>query len=336
MGEKQYSFWLPHYTVENEKVLFLKNYDMDIEVPIFKKAITNAGFITEEFLGILGKRVYNRLKMNGIIIPWSCNSIKKDTEKCCLAIQPHSDDIVLSCGGFIQKILEKEDTILNLITVFSKQRFEESPWSRVLKISNSEYENIRKMEDELICKYWGGKPLFLEFEDANLRSSLSVIAKTMILKSDLEIKDELKKILKSIFHKSKPDTILFPMGIGLHRDHLIAYMACMELINELPYKGEIYLYEDYPYCNLERYTYFSRLYDINKDFKLQRYLVDIQKYVYTKAIGINFYRSQLYKVSLQQIYEHVKKLALATTYEAKLHNQFMLNETLYTESVWKM
>lgn len=331
-------FWLPHYTIEKGKVIFLKKYDTGIRVPYNLNSFIKDSFIPDNMYKIISPNISSKLLQEGIIIPWDINNEihLRGTQSRCIAIQPHSDDIAFSCGGFVRHLINRMDIKVDILTVFSSQRYFGSSWSHIFSISDLEYQELRRMEDDLFSRYTGCGLSYLEYKDANLRSKISVLAKTGLLRQDLQIKASLKNDFRDIFLKLRPKIILLPLAIGLHRDHLIVNEACMELLEELTFIESVYLYEDYPYCNMGRYLYFSRLHEVCKEYRLRHLYVDIQEYLLLKSLGINFYRSQLYNLSLKNIQNEIKKTALAVTYEGKIHDEINEEELLYTESIWKL
>lgn len=331
-------FWLPHFIIDRDKVVFLNKYDMGIQVSSQLNAHIEDGIITKNLKEILSQETIRQLLLNGVVVPWK-NQKKESSgrkKKRALVIQPHSDDVAFSCSGSIQYYIEKEEMEVDLLTVFSRSKYRDSPWSRYFELDDLSYQNIRKQEDELLSKYLGCNLIYLDYKDANFRSKMSVISKSGLLKQDLQIKELFKHDLSELLHKINPQLIFLPIGIGAHRDHLAVYTACMELFKELSFSGRIYLYEDYPYCNSNRYSYFSRLYEVHKRQKIQQVFVDIQDYLASKTVIINFYRSQFVNTSFKQIQEDISDFALSVNYEGRLQNKIKNKEFMYAESLWKM
>lgn len=331
-------FWLPQYTIEKDEVIFLNKYHTGIRVNGRLNNYIRDGLITADLEEVISLETIQQLLANGIIIPWEpkLKHSNKINKKRGLVIQPHSDDAAFSCGGTIQYLIEEKDMEIDLLTIFSHQKYSGSPWSKYFDLDDLSYQNIRKSEDGLLSRYIGCNLNYLDYEDASARSRLSVISKSGLLRQDMNIKALLKNDLSNYLIDYDPQLVLFPFSIGLHRDHLTVHVACMELLKELLLSCDIYMYEDYPYCNTSRYAYSSRVYEVSSLEKIQTIYINIQNYLLTKAISYNFYRSQLINHSFKQIQEEVNNTALSVVFEGRIQKDIKTDGLTYAERLWRV
>lgn len=175
-----------------------------------------------------------------------------------LFFSPHIDDVILSCGGLISNLSNKESVLI--ITVFTKATDE--------KISNLGKEFIklcgfnsakslfdsRKEEEERVAKFLKYDYLFLDYADAAFRFHSYFIFKKLLYPKGCfskvssndsilikDIKVHIHNILKKI--SNKKCSVYFPLGIGEHADHQI-----LKQIGLSTKSKNIFYYEDFPYC----------------------------------------------------------------------------------------
>ncbi len=162
-----------------------------------------------------------------------------------LYVSPHYDDAIISCGGKIYS-----DSIGNngvsIVTIFSAVK---GPFSEYAKKLHA-YWNLnnpfldRKIENINACKELKVKNIMLDFEDAIYRISNGnhlypndgdIFRKINSLDEELEI-----NIINRIKELSTKETILyFPLGVGNHVDHVIAYKCGLKMKQD-GYKVKFY------------------------------------------------------------------------------------------------
>jgi len=124
-------------------------------------------------------------------------------------VSPHLDDAVLSCGGWIAKLVESGRKVV-VVTVFSGGR----------------EGGKRKEEDRKALKVLGVKGVCLDVVDAKFRTG-EVSA------------EEIEKKIRS--RVGVAGEWCFPLGLGQHVDHVI-----LREVGER-WEGRVFFYEDFPY-----------------------------------------------------------------------------------------
>ena len=199
-------------------------------------------------------------------------------KKYCFFISPHLDDVVLSCGGYLT-CLSNKDHQVNIITVFSNA--ESSKHSKHAKkylkhsgfnpnlTSPSSFFQYRRKEDTQALKIIGLKGSYLNFSDALWRRNNLVkllflypnhkaIFLAKIHQQDQLLINKLSKILKNKLAKypAQNTTIFAPIGIGGHVDHLIIN----QVIKLFEKTHQVIYWDDFPYnlrSHQEMYTYYQ-------------------------------------------------------------------------------
>jgi len=208
---------------------------------------------------------------------------------------PHIDDVVLSCGGLISKLEEKEILVVTIFSDYSGEIYSRHAkcYLNSLKFDNAnEYFNSRKKEEKLAAKILDFDFEWLDFPEAIFRFKKKLIfnnffyTKTSKLFGSVSredkkimpfIRNKIKRILKT--YSNTRSKLYFPLGIGNHIDHQILNEIGMDF-----QKNEIFFYEDFPYCsevkNFGRHLKSKKVFLSEKDLK-------------TKLKAITAYKSQL-------------------------------------------
>ena len=156
-----------------------------------------------------------------------------------LCIGTHPDDIAFSIGGLLSKGNMNNVTVLD---VFSLSSF---LYDRQLsKEVSGTVTRLRKQEERRFCNSIRANCCFLDFPDSSLRGYTGYFVKS-------KLEEELENaVLDSIEQKlidTEYDSVLYPLGIGDHIDHLIVSSAVQNLSfkhNDIVFFG----YEDLPYA----------------------------------------------------------------------------------------
>lgn len=157
-----------------------------------------------------------------------------------LFISPHLDDVVFSCSGLIinERLARKK---ILVATIFSKG--DDTAERR------RDYER-RYAEDTKAMELLGLEYRWLDFPDAPVRSQIydSFIGKHLeTLPADSELLNEISSRLVELWEETRPETTYFPLGVGSHIDHRLAF-ACA---SALPKGARVVFYEDRPYVFLD-------------------------------------------------------------------------------------
>lgn len=220
-----------------------------------------------------------------------------DKMKKILILSPHLDDAVLSCGDLIDKYVKKNYNV-DILTIFSKN-VDDSKLSDAAKIFHSncfirhDAMEYRKQEDKNAGMFLKCNNFYLDFKECLYRRDKKGFLYPNLnniyhLESKREQKnlDKLIKKLKKLINDY--DTVIAPLGLGNHADHLIVNYAINCLRNEI--KGQLLFYEEVAYvCYYYRDNKISN-WGSNMKYKL----IEVCDSNFDKKINaILLYRSQL-------------------------------------------
>lgn len=143
-------------------------------------------------------------------------------------VSPHLDDAVLSCGIAMQraKAAGGEAVVINIFSAGSGSE-------------------VRQANDLQAVALLGGRSVFLDELDAPDRDARYKVEREIFYGDIAAVSAEyIAYVATRIGHvidKEKPDLVIFPLGVGTHIDHLVAFEASKQL------GGNITYYEDRPY-----------------------------------------------------------------------------------------
>lgn len=162
-----------------------------------------------------------------------------------LVVSPHIDDAVFSCGGRLALAAGQGTPalVVNVFTDFTPDPAHPLPPARAFTYLGEG----RLAEEENARKVIPFETAALGFKDAALRhkryrAPWNLFAGTVDTALAQAIADKLDALLAGI----APARILFPLGVGLHVDHLAVHAAAFRL--KTP--ADIAFYEDLPYAYL--------------------------------------------------------------------------------------
>lgn len=269
----------PFYSIIDNKLLYLGKYEickLPVDEEIKKKILINEGVI---------------LKDNQI----------ENKKNSALVLEPHPDDFVLSALGYT---LNRYNTIV--CNIFSKTNINSFTWIKNIKINEKEYESLRLEESKVSIEELL-KQHFISLKEESTR----------ITKNDTKsIEEKILNFIKNVLNqKSNIDTILVPMGIGNHPDHIIVHNTIMDNYNILN-KMKIILYPEYPYARCKE-NYINRLEELNSKYKLKKIIIDIEDVMETIVDAISIYRSQFDDINRNQMLAIVREDCRALAQENK-------------------
>lgn len=209
-------------------------------------------------------------------------------------IVAHSDDAVLSLGGFLNKTKKKK----YIINVFSTCAISTIPG----------LDNINKITDK-------NNEEEIEFAK-NVNASLYFLKHKEVLLRDYkywsgEIKESIdarliKKIYKEIRNKiCISDEVYFPISIGDHVDHKILFEIGKKMYLKLGHKIKFFFYEDLPYAKEKSLNSYRIKF---KQFKLSKY-IDITKEIDKKIEMCYLYKTQYSSPYLNIIKKYANEIA---------------------------
>lgn len=221
------------------------------------------------------------LQREGVLL--KINKLKQQKETV-LVLEPHADDFALSALGYT---LDKYNSIV--LNIFSKTNINNFTWINKIHINEDNYEDIRLRESELAVE----KILGQKFTSLRLKS------KKITQKDDDYIEKKILNATKDILEKNNIKTILVPMGIGNHLDHLIVNNTIIRnYINNKNIK--IVLYPEYPYARCRK-EYNDKLIELESRYKLKKITMDVEEKLEMLVDTILAYRSQFDDINRDQM-----------------------------------
>lgn len=236
------------------------------------------------------------LKKEGAIL---CSYQNKKYDNTVLVLEPHADDFALSALAYCIDRFNIE-----VLNVFSKTTLKYFPWIDKIELTSHEYEKLRLSESKLVVeKMLNQKFISLKEESVRITNKKLDYIESLIT-TNIETK---LKSNKSIY------TILVPMGIGNHPDHIIVYDAIMNNYKKFN-NYNIILYPEYPYARCKK-DYRERFNKIANQYKLNPLLIPIEDKVDIIADCISAYKSQFDDINRDQMYAIIKEDSWAISQE---------------------
>jgi glycosyltransferase involved in cell wall biosynthesis/LmbE family N-acetylglucosaminyl deacetylase/SAM-dependent methyltransferase len=191
---------------------------------------------------------------------WAIGDGSEDAEEHVF-FSPHADDVVLSCGGAIERLLNRKKRV-QVVTVFAPQEdathsafarhihrkwrivervrgqrmLEDAEALRLLGVTNHRQLNYVEGPDRSAVD---GAPLYASYDELTGKIAAA---------DEVLIEELFQKAIGSDFHANS--ILYFPLSIGQHVDHQILYAVGCRLAAA---GKRVRFYEDYPYAeNFER------------------------------------------------------------------------------------
>ncbi|ETS31412.1 hypothetical protein BB987_13880 [Photorhabdus temperata] len=248
-----------------------------------------------------------------------------------LFLSPHLDDVALSAGGLIHKLVSENQKVV-ILTFFTE--YDKNIASHYLYSANNDNMNSfiklyskRANEDIAFCNKLSAIPIHGRILDCIYRTdqcgelmykNSAMIYSGLVHKSDYA-SDMAQDLIDKTLLNYQPDYIYAPLGIGRHVDHIIINNLVHNITGSR--KLKILLYEDFPYV-LGEYPIINpdsvenSLLRNNK-FDKRAILLDID--LKEKMQNILFYESQLEPlfgnksnllVSLRKYHQSINKIKI--------------------------
>jgi len=204
--------------------------------------------------------------------------------KNILVVCAHDDDSNIAMGGSIMKFIDEGYNIIQII--FSKGEMSHP------HLKKSIVSKTRKKETEEIAEDIGIKKLiYFNLPDTQVRDHI-----------DSKVKKELKKIIQ----KYKPEKIFTVSIKDTHPDHRAVHKAVLEVVNSIKI--------DYPVYGFQVWNIFSR--------NLPLLQIDISDYFKEKIRIMKMHKSQLFYIYLQLIPVYLRARLNGLKYHCKYTEVF--------------
>ncbi len=165
-----------------------------------------------------------------------------------LAISPHLDDAVFSCGGTLATLASRGWTV-TVATVFTASVARPDGFALACQLDKGigaeiDYMALRRDEDAAACQALGlHPPVWMPFREAPHRGYGSAAALFAGLRDDDTVNEVIGRDLKRMIAVEPPDLVLAPQGVGAHVDHVQVVRALRSEAGRLP----VLWWTDFPY-----------------------------------------------------------------------------------------
>jgi LmbE family N-acetylglucosaminyl deacetylase len=174
-------------------------------------------------------------------------------------LSPHLDDVVLSCGGTINR-LRQYAVAVHVMTIFAGDPTGElSPLAKMMHQAwKLPYDApaYRRKENSQAVTSLGGRESYLPFPCSIYRRDFKFQAylytsKAEIFSGDYSKEPEMlvliQKELQRRLAEQSWELLIAPMGVGNHVDHVLVRSAVMRAFSGTKIGDKILFYEDFPY-----------------------------------------------------------------------------------------
>ncbi|MFC1690810.1 PIG-L deacetylase family protein [Nanoarchaeota archaeon] len=167
---------------------------------------------------------------------------KKET---LLIFGAHSDDFVIGAGGTVAKCNEEGKKVISVVFSYGEKSH---PWLKKRETVEMRLRETRNAEKAL----GSGKSIFLGLNEGNFEKEFK--------------RKKLAEKIKRIVTRNKPDKILLHSKDDPHPDHRALNKIIKQLLTEIRYKGEVYVYDIWG-PNIKKGERPKLVVDISKTFK---------------------------------------------------------------------
>ena len=171
-----------------------------------------------------------------------------------LFIQPHYDDVPLSCGGAVA-LLADGGSKPRMITVFASELVDEmvgefAAWkhSRWKVADPEQVTAVRRAEDAGAAEVLGCSVRWLGLPDAIYRAGRYNSDSELfgrLRSEELELAEHLADEIRHLPEWDEDTRVFVPLGAGNHVDHQLVFEAGRRLASA---RVKVYAYEDCPYA----------------------------------------------------------------------------------------
>jgi LmbE family N-acetylglucosaminyl deacetylase len=150
-----------------------------------------------------------------------------------VAISPHLDDAVLSCGRLLAS--RPGSAVITVFAGMPHEPTQQTEWDRRCGFTNAAQAMAeRREEDRLALTMLQARPSWLSFVDNQYGESPAP--------------SEVSTALIAALSEMPTETLLLPLGL-FHSDHVLVHEAALMALRCLPSRP-VLLYEDVPYWSL--------------------------------------------------------------------------------------
>ena len=177
-----------------------------------------------------------------------------------LALSPHLDDVVFSCGGYLYDRVRRDGARVHCITVFTASVDRPTGFALACQTDKGldatvDYMALRRAEDAAACARLGATHEHWAYREAPHRgyASAPALFSGVQASDDLDT-DRLTSDLRRALDSARPAEVLYPVGAGDHVDHR-QLIAAVDTIRAAYPTVRFRRYYDMPYAQKFRTRY---------------------------------------------------------------------------------
>lgn len=165
-----------------------------------------------------------------------------------LALSPHLDDAVFSCGGTLARLSAAGWRVV-VATLFTRSVASPTGFALACQLdkglpATADYMALRRDEDAAACAIAGAEVRWMDFPEAPHRGYSSPAALFGPVLASEEIGTAVADTIAGLMAVTTPALVLAPQGIGGHVDHVVTVNA----LREHPLAVPVLWWRDFPYA----------------------------------------------------------------------------------------
>ena len=168
--------------------------------------------------------------------------------RTCLALSPHLDDAVFSCGGAMALLADAGWRVV-MATAFTQSVPDPTGFALACQLDKglspeTDYMALRRQEDRAAAELLGAEPRWLGLPEAPHRGYSSAAALFAGPLPNDDVWRDLSGLLTCLLQELQPALVLAPQGLGGHVDHLQMMRAVQHAAPHTP----LAYFRDTPYA----------------------------------------------------------------------------------------
>lgn len=230
-----------------------------------------------------------------------------------VVLEPHPDDMALSASGYVMQAIA-DGAACQDINLFSQTGIDRFVWRDKVTITEPAFEALRLQESSLAIEtFLGQRFQSMRLPLASKRGYAETFADTH---HDQALVRSIGETLAGTISDIGADTILGPLAVQGHIDHLVTFDVARHIKHVLGGEIEMLLYEDYPYTR-NKTAYRQRLDTVSAELGLKPEYIPVDGLLDAMADMAIIYRSQFDDINRDQMLAIMREDLRATALEGR-------------------
>ncbi|HET9722167.1 MAG TPA: hypothetical protein VFP32_04065 [Candidatus Saccharimonadales bacterium] len=308
---------LPYFTQAERSIDYLGQYKyldidgLDLDSPVGERLLLSEGIF------VRGPKL---AQLENLVV---------DGHKT-VVLEPHPDDLALSASGRLMTSIAAGG-VGKIINIFSKTAIDRFPWRDKITIAEDKFEELRLLESNLaVEEFLGQEFVSMKLPLASKRGYEEIFGQTH---HDDALAREIGEFIANTSLEFGADTILSPLAVQGHIDHLVTFDAAIFAKRALGDQVSLVFYEDYPYSR-NKNAYRRRIGQVAGSYALSSEYVAVDDYLNIMADMAIIYRSQFDDINRDQMLAIMREDFRAVALEAKAEDKDVGAEC--AQRYWRM